>query len=560
MSNNIIFNEFQYNNDGNIIYYYCQKRCTWIHCRNYDKTLDRERFFIDDTQLTFEQISNYEIYKQVRDQYIQYEEWRIDTDCVDYSYSSLGRFKLKNGMISDVNPAQDGYVKVQLSYVKNKIRIITKISLHRKIAGLFIFNDNPQTKTEVDHINGIKHDNRVINLRWVTPSENNTNKTFVNSTNSTKRPVTQYNPDGSFVKEWGSASEIKSFCNGVDTIYRHLDGKKLLYGFYWYRTPDTLLEGEIFKELYLSEINRTIKISNKSRFVTLRNTISDGSLNTKGYKVTNLNDVDYCIHRLTMMAFYPISNPENFVVDHIDENKSNNILENLRWMSSAQNTQVHHAINNNRTTTNQSSKSRPIIFTQLSNGKEFEFKSIAEGIKKSGFSSGQVKGYLSGGYANPLRNVNGDFTVRYSDGIIRPKQSNDKAKVRVIQLDLFDGFLKIYNSITEASLAVNGNHQNIGRCCQGEGVTAHKFKWKYEDEAQLAIGNTREVFQLDMNGKSPFYYPSIMDAERNTGIDNSSITSVCRKHSQSAGNFKWMYYEEYLALHKTFYELNSGSL
>lgn len=59
-------------------------------------------------------------------------------------------------------PQKKGYLKLK---VNGKVT-----TLHRVIAEAFV--PNPDNLPEVDHISGIKSDNRAQNLRWVTGEEN----------------------------------------------------------------------------------------------------------------------------------------------------------------------------------------------------------------------------------------------------------------------------------------------------------------------------------------------------------------------------------------------------
>jgi len=61
---------------------------------------------------------------------------------------------------------EDGYIMIGF---KNRDK---KFSVHRLVALTFIHNDDPKKKVNVNHKNGIKHDNRVENLEWTTQKDN----------------------------------------------------------------------------------------------------------------------------------------------------------------------------------------------------------------------------------------------------------------------------------------------------------------------------------------------------------------------------------------------------
>jgi len=93
-------------------------------------------------------------------------EWRIIDDMPRYSVSNHGDIK-NNDTGRIISPVKSkGYLLVGLYC--NGIRFF--FPRHRLVAMAFI--PNPDNKPQVNHINGIKSDNRHTNLEWCTSSEN----------------------------------------------------------------------------------------------------------------------------------------------------------------------------------------------------------------------------------------------------------------------------------------------------------------------------------------------------------------------------------------------------
>lgn len=79
---------------------------------------------------------------------------------------SLGNEFSRKERFLKLSPQSKGYLTVVLQ--KNSTRKM--VLVHRIVAEYFV--DNAESKVQVNHINGIKTDNRVENLEWVSHREN----------------------------------------------------------------------------------------------------------------------------------------------------------------------------------------------------------------------------------------------------------------------------------------------------------------------------------------------------------------------------------------------------
>ena len=103
------------------------------------------------------------------------EEWRLIEDFPNYEVSSLGFVRRKNGGLLKPMKNSNGYFFVDLGR-EGRGRFLARL-----VASAFLVKSS--VTDEVDHINRIKTDNRVENLRWVSRSLNlqNTNDRYTST-------------------------------------------------------------------------------------------------------------------------------------------------------------------------------------------------------------------------------------------------------------------------------------------------------------------------------------------------------------------------------------------
>lgn len=259
------------------------------------------------------------------------------------------------------------------------------------------------------------------------------------------------------------------------------------------------LEGEIWRYVMSEEIGfYPYMVSNMGRVKSLnyKQTGDEKLLKANKTKQGYLQVFLYCkgekkhffVHRLVALMFLkpdPNLDPNDLEVNHIDEDKTNNCVENLEWCT--------HRYNIN-------------------------YGTCTERMKE---------------------------TIKTS---VARAEGNAKKMKKVYQYNQNLELVNTYSSSICASKQTGYSRGNICECCNGRQKTAYGYVWSYVELSSKEVldlferkNKSKQVFQYSTDLVLINVFPSLKNASLETGFSAGWISQSCNGKQKTAYNYIWSY-------------------
>ena len=204
----------------------------------------------------------------------------------------------------------------------------------------------------------------------------------------------------------------------------------------------------------------------------------------------NYNGAQYTfgVHEVVMSAHNPNPNPEIYTdINHIDEDKTNNKLNNLEWTTHKEN--VNYGTGIERRTQTRKNCFIPIVQLDFNGNIINVYYSIEEISETETYNIHRINDAISRqnciykDYFWIKLDEYNELTQQELINTITIKiienKNNNKCK-KVIQLSKDNEFIKEYVSIAAAAKEAGCTKQAMQQCVSGKQKTCKGYKWKYK--------------------------------------------------------------------------------